>query len=97
MTIQEVITQLDAVKPHKYDVDTVVRWLSDLDGLLYHECISWHECRKRIKHGPYNPQRLNTVLIVPEPYSDITSMGFITLPLLFDIFWPFSSRTRPWR
>ncbi len=71
MTIQDAITQINNVKPHHYDDATVIRWLSDLDGLLFHENVRWHRSCDKIQHGPYCPDKLNTVLMVPEPYSDV--------------------------
>lgn len=79
MTIMSVITLLQSVKPHQYDDATVVRWISDVEGLLYKEIVCGHEMPVdeegnlvEITHGPYNPETdMDTVLMVPEPYSDV--------------------------
>ena len=72
MTIQEAITKTAAIKPHKYDRETLVGWLSDLDGLIYNEIVKWHEGGGDIPHGPYNdPADADTTLLVPEPYADV--------------------------
>ena len=79
MTIMSVITLLQSVKPHQYDDATVVRWISDVEGLLYKEIVCGHEMPVdeegnlvEISHGPYNPETdMDTVLMVPEPYSDV--------------------------
>ena len=79
MTIMGVITLLQSVKPHQYSEDTVIHWISDLEGLLYREIVCGHEMpvdevgyAVEIPHGPYDPEQdMDTVLMVPEPYSDV--------------------------
>lgn len=72
MKVIEAITQLQAVKENQYDDETIIRWLSDLDGIIYEEIIKWHEETDEITHGPYDPDTdMDTVLMVPDPYSDV--------------------------
>lgn len=73
MTILEAITMLQTVKPHQYDDNIVVNWISTLEGLIYNEVISWHTgTGEEVPHGPYNAETdMDTVLMVPEPYSDV--------------------------
>ena len=43
------------------------------------------------------PHRVIIVMRVASvPYCAMRSRGSMTLPLVFDIFWPCASRTRPW-
>ena len=72
MTISEAITQLQAVKENQYDDETLVRWISDLEGLLYEDVEKNHEGSADIPHGRYGVDTdMDTVLMVPDPYSDI--------------------------
>lgn len=72
MTISEAITQLQAVKENQYDDETLVRWISDLEGILYEDVVKNHEGSEDIQHGRYSVDTdMDTVLMVPEPYSDI--------------------------
>lgn len=72
MTIQLVIDQIRTMKPNAFDDNTLVRWISDLEGMIYNEVILTHEGDTDIQHGPYDPiEDMGTVLIVPEPYSDV--------------------------
>lgn len=72
MTISEAITQLQAVKENQYDDETLVRWISDLEGTLYEDIVKNHEGSEDIAHGRYSVDTdMDTVLMVPEPYSDI--------------------------
>ena len=47
MTIMQAITQTQSVKPNQYDDEMMVNWLSELDGMIYHEYIVWHEEDRR--------------------------------------------------
>lgn len=72
MTISEAITQLQAVKENQYDDETLVRWISDLEGILYEDVVKNHEGSEDVQHGRYSVDTdMDTVLMVPEPYSDI--------------------------
>lgn len=72
MTISEAITQLQAVKENQYDDETLVRWISDLEGILYEDVVKNHEGSADIPHGRYSVDTdMDTVLMVLEPYSDI--------------------------
>jgi len=68
MTAQEVISQVNGLRPNPYSDDDKLRWLSNLDALIWQEVISWHE------GAPVKPEAytsLDTTLLVSEPYSDI--------------------------
>jgi len=56
MTVNEAITALNSVKPNQYDDETMVGWLSDLDGSLYEDVVCWHEGTEETPHGPYCPE-----------------------------------------
>lgn len=72
MTVLEAITQLQAVKENQYDDKTLVRWISDLEGMIYNDIVKWHAGCEDIPHGPYNVDSdMDVVLLVPEPYSDV--------------------------
>lgn len=49
MTIQEAINRVDALRPNAQKREWKIRWLSELDGLIYHEIILTHE---RAHAGP---------------------------------------------
>lgn len=42
MTIQEVIAIVDDLTPNQYSTDQKIRWLSTLDGKIFHEVIQAH-------------------------------------------------------
>lgn len=71
MTINEVITQLQAVKENQYDDATLVRWISDLERTLYNDIIKGRE-GDGMPPEPYDVDSdMDTELLVPDPYSDI--------------------------
>ena len=42
MTISEVIAIVDDLMPNQYSTDQKIRWLSTLDGKIFHEVIQTH-------------------------------------------------------
>lgn len=69
MTIAEAITNLGSVKPHQYGEDVLIRWLSDLDGLIFEEVMKGREGAPE-SFTRYTDD-MGAELLVPEPYADI--------------------------
>lgn len=78
MTIQDVLSRVDELKPSNFSEEQKVRWLSNLDLMLYEEVVRWHKDAQSIAHGPYDPDAdLDTALMVPDPYSDVYILWLI--------------------
>lgn len=43
VTVRDAIARLQKVKPNQYDDATLVKWLSDLDGMIFNDVILTHE------------------------------------------------------
>lgn len=72
MQIGEIIEEVDKLKPNHYDNYIKIKWLSDLDYMLKREVIDTHEGGEDIDYTGYNANTpLTTVLLVPEPYSQV--------------------------
>lgn len=72
MTIIELITDVDAMKPNGHDQAYKVQWLSQLDGRIKQEIIDTHEGGEAGTFEGYNTETpLDTVLLVPAPYDDV--------------------------
>lgn len=70
MTVFEAITRLNTLKPSQYDEDTLVSWLSELEGLIYNEIIKWHESGEEFL--PIDPEAdMDRELLAAEPYDDV--------------------------
>ena len=67
MTIQEAIARIDDLKPNAYDVPHKMSWLSEVDGKIYNEVISYHD--DDTTWQPYDVT--TTELIAKEPYSEL--------------------------
>jgi len=79
MTAKEAIDTLAKIKPHSYDGSVLLKWISDLEKLIWNEVLRWHD------ESPNEPEPYEMVegegdepdtvpdvtLLVPEPYSDI--------------------------
>lgn len=59
MKIREAIETVDRLLPNQYETPDKVRWLSELDGIVYRDIICTHEHEKE-------PE-----LLIPWPYDEI--------------------------
>ena len=72
MTIAEVISKVDALKPNTYAPEDKVEWLSNLDARVKSQIIDAHECKDHIYFYGYDSlSDLETELLVPAPYDEM--------------------------
>ena len=72
MTIAEVISKVDALKPNTYTQEDKVGWLSNLDARVKSQIIDAHECKYPIFFYGYDDLiDLDTELLVPAPYDEM--------------------------
>lgn len=72
MTIAEVISTVDALKPNIYTQEDKIRWLSTLDKRVKAKIINAHENRNPIFFYGYDSDTdLDTELLVPAPYDEM--------------------------
>ena len=43
MTIQEILAQVDDIKPNTYDENIKITWLSELEGRIFNDLVLTHE------------------------------------------------------
>ena len=72
MTIREAIELVDRLKPNQYGSADKLRWLSELDGVVWHEIWSAHETVVPAFAG-YGPETDldGTALLIGWPYDEI--------------------------
>ena len=72
MTIIEMITDVDALKPNGYEQAYKMQWLSQLDGRVKQDIIDTHEGGENVSFSGYNDDTpLDTKLLVPKPYDEL--------------------------
>lgn len=73
ITIQEAIDKIDMLKPNVFPVEQKVSWLSDLDSMVWEEIYQTHEglAPEAEYHGYDQDTLTSTLLLVPEPYTDV--------------------------
>jgi hypothetical protein len=72
MTIAEVISKVDALKPNTYTQEDKVEWLSTLDSRVMTQIIDAHEGGPDIHFYGYDgPIDQETELLVPAPYDEM--------------------------
>lgn len=57
MRIKEAISELRSLKPNQYSDDTLLRWLSDLDGQIYEDVLKNTEDAPSHPFLPYKVER----------------------------------------
>ena len=72
MTIAEVISKVDALKPNTYTPEDKVEWLSNLDARVKTQVIDAHEDGENIAFNGYDSLAdKETELLVPAPYDEM--------------------------
>lgn len=81
MTISEVMSRIDVLKPNRYTQSEKVQWLSTLDGVIKKEIIDTHEGAEDIVFNGYNDDtNLDTELLVPAPY-DVVYLHYLEMQM----------------
>ena len=73
MTIQEVLDQLDEMKPNMMSRKLKVKYLTEIEQLIYDEIVLKHEQAEEPAEKPVYTEDSDpgTVLIIPDPYSSV--------------------------
>ena len=72
MTIAEVISKVDALKPNNFAPEDKVEWLSTLDARVKSKIIDTHQCDNPIFFYGYDSiSDMETELLVPAPYDEM--------------------------
>ena len=69
MTIKEALALVDELKPNGFSPTVKIRWLSELDGMIYQGLVQTHEGNDDIENPHYTAETdLDTTLIAEHPY-----------------------------
>lgn len=72
MTIAEVISKVDALKPNTYTLEDKVEWLSNLDARVKTQIIDAHESEEPVFFYGYEGELDQDMeLLVPAPYDEM--------------------------
>ena len=72
MTIAEVISKVDALKPNTYSTEDKIEWLSNLDARVKSQIIDTHECKHPFFFFGYDSEcDQETELLVHPPYDEM--------------------------
>ena len=71
MTVKEAIDAIDLLKPNQFDEQMKTAWISQAEALVQNEVLSYHKEEELVPAIYHYPQDAGTVLLVPEPYSDL--------------------------
>lgn len=72
MKIIEIINKVDNLNNNQYSQEDKIKWLSNVEGMIKAEIIDTHEDSEKVIFDGYDENTdTATVLLVPEPYSEI--------------------------
>lgn len=72
MTIAQTLARFDTVYPNAFSYEDKLKWLSDLDGLIFCDVISRYDGQEGGVFAPYTIRTEKTVpLLVPFPHDDL--------------------------
>lgn len=76
MTIAEVLSMTDAIKPNGYSQQQKLKWLEYLEGQIYEEIIKAHENPGGLTFAPFDGDVdvLGRTLLAPAPYDEVYSL-----------------------
>lgn len=71
MTITELISQVDRVRPNQYDNEQKTRWISEIEGTIVEEILNM-AAGNDIEFSHYSYENdAETTLLIPERFSDV--------------------------
>lgn len=72
MTLNEAIAKADNLKPNNYKYPQKVQWISDIDGMIFHELIENRVSDEEISWEAYSEESdPSQVLLAEDPYSEM--------------------------
>lgn len=71
MTISDAILEIGRLKPHQYPEETIIRWLSDLDGKVAEDILRGSDSEPEAGVLPYRPEDRLRTLLIPFPHEDV--------------------------
>lgn len=77
MTIAEAIDITDKLTPNAYEETDKVRWLLEIDSLIYNDLIATHEGAESVSKPEYTADDIAAVLLAPEPYAEDIYVNFL--------------------
>lgn len=71
MTISDAILEIGRIKPHQYPDETLIRWLSDLDGRVAQDLLRGSKTAPEAGKLPYSMEDRLAPLLIPFPHEDV--------------------------
>lgn len=75
MTINQLISEVDELKPNHYGDEQKLKWINKVEGMIVNEIIKTHEPDPELAEVEFTEYtkhtHIDTELIVKEPYADV--------------------------
>lgn len=70
MTVNEVLAEVNEVKPSQYDASILIRWLNQIELQIVEEIVNTHE-GDEVSFSQYTENNTADELIAPDAYADL--------------------------
>ena len=73
MTIQQVISKVDELRPNQYTNEMKVKWLTQIDGLVWEVIVKTHERPEGLREEftGYDEERMTEELLAPDVWAAV--------------------------
>lgn len=69
MTVQQIITRVDELRPNQYTNAQKIEWLAELDDIIWHEVVLTHAIPDGLdEYVPYTEDEMTATLLAPDRY-----------------------------
>lgn len=72
MKVQEILTEVQELKPHQYNDDLLIRWLNDIEQRIYTQILSNYIYEEELEaYVPLTEDNMERELCIKEMYTDV--------------------------
>jgi len=72
MTVQEVLAEVDELKPHQFDENLMVKWLNDVEARIHKQILSNYVYEEELEeYVPLTADDMERELCIKELYTDV--------------------------
>lgn len=73
MTINDILTKVDDLKPNQYSDSIKISWLNDVEGMIFNDIMMKHHFPVEVEPPfvPYTEDDINEHVIAPDEFCDL--------------------------
>ena len=71
MTINDILTKVDDLKPNQYTDSIKIGWLNEVEGSIVHDIMETHIFDFEWSWAPYTEDDINEEVLAPDEFADL--------------------------